>query len=89
MVVQQSVSMEPVDADVAVARIEDKKIRQTSKSVYLGAQVGFVQYLVRQMVGVTWDASYSWGAGRNEDAITCAGDAQTRTPEKEPRLSAV
>ena len=53
--------MEPVDADVAVALIEDKKIRQTSKSVYLGAQVGFVQYLVRQMVGVTLGTQVTLG----------------------------
>ena len=53
--------MEPVDADLAVALIEDKKIRQTSKSVYLGAQVGFVQYLVRQMVGVTLGTQVTLG----------------------------
>ena len=53
--------MEPVDADVAVALIEDKKIRQTSKSVYLGAQVGFVVYLVREKVGVTLGTQVTLG----------------------------
>ena len=53
--------MEPVDADLAVALIEDKKIRQTSKSVYLGAQVGFVVYLVREKVGVTLGTQVTLG----------------------------